>query len=56
MQPDAVRRADTLAWLRKAEGDLRAAAVDLGADPPLVDDALFHCQQAVEKALKGLLT
>jgi HEPN domain-containing protein len=56
MQPDAARRADTLAWLRKAEGDLRAAAVDLGADPPLVDDALFHCQQAVEKALKGLLT
>jgi HEPN domain-containing protein len=56
MQPDAARRADTLAWLRKAEGDLRAATVDLGAEPPLVDDALFHCQQAVEKALKGLLT
>jgi hypothetical protein len=53
MQPDAARRADTLAWLRKAEGDLRAATVDLGAEPPLVDDALFHCQQAVEKALKG---
>ena len=56
MQPDAARRADTHAWLRKADGDLRAAAVDLAADPPLVDDALFHCQQAVEKALKGLLT
>lgn len=56
MQPDGARRADTLAWLRKAEGDLRAAAVDLDADPPLVDDALFHCQQAVEKALKALLT
>lgn len=56
MQPDAARRADTLAWLRKAEGDLRAASVDLAADPPLLDDALFHCQQAVEKALKGLLT
>lgn len=40
MQPDAARRADTLAWLREAEGDLRAAAVDPGADPPLVDDAL----------------
>ena len=22
----------------------------------MLDDALFHCQQAVEKALKGLLT
>ncbi len=56
MQPDAARLADTRAWLRKAEGDLRAAAVDLAADPPLVEDALFHCQQAVEKALKGILT
>ena len=27
-----------------------------GAQPPLTADALFHCQQAVEKALKALLT
>jgi HEPN domain-containing protein len=30
--------------------------VDLGADPPLLADAAFHCQQAAEKALKALLT
>lgn len=24
--------------------------------PPLIEDALFHCQQAVEKSLKGYLT
>jgi len=27
-----------------------------GADPPLRGDAVFHCQQAAEKALKGFLT
>ncbi len=27
--------------------------VDLAADPPLAEDALFHCQQAVERAPKG---
>jgi len=42
--------------LSRAELDLRAAKVDLGADPPLLADAAFHCQQAVEKALKALLT
>ena len=25
------------------------------ADPPLVDQAAFHCQQAAEKIIKGLL-
>ena len=25
-------------------------------EPPFVRDALFHCQQAVEKAMKALLT
>ena len=28
----------------------------MAADPPLLEDALFHCQQAVEKVLKALLT
>lgn len=50
-------RADEVAaWLSRAEQDLRAAHVDLGADPPLRGDAAFHCQQAAEKALKALLT
>ena len=41
---------------RKAADDLRGAAVDLAADPPLTGDAALHCQQAAEKALQGLLT
>ena len=43
------------AWLVKATEDLRAAQVDLKAEPPLLNDSLFHCQQACEKALKALL-
>lgn len=42
-------------WLVKATEDLRAAQVDLKAEPPLLNDSLFHCQQACEKALKALL-
>ena len=43
------------AWLVKATEDLRAAQVDLKAEPPLLNDSLFHCQQACKKALKALL-
>jgi HEPN domain-containing protein len=28
----------------------------LSLDPPLTDDSVFHCQQAVEKLLKAFLT
>ena len=56
MQPDPVRAADTRAWLDKAAMDLRSAEADLGVSPPIVGDALFHCQQAIEKALKAFLT
>jgi HEPN domain-containing protein len=44
-------------WVRKAEHDLEAVrrimAVDEGCP---YDTACFHCQQAVEKYLKALLT
>jgi len=40
----------------KAVSDLRAADIDLRATPPLLEDALFHCQQATEKSLKAYLT
>jgi HEPN domain-containing protein len=43
------------AWLHKSREDLRAAAVDLAAQPPLLADSLFHCQQACEKSLKASL-
>jgi len=43
-------------WLERADVDLRSAEVALGAGPPITEDACFHCQQAVEKLLKGFLT
>ena len=56
MPDESGRLAETQAWLAKASTDLRAAEHDLQATPPLLEDSLFHCQQAAEKALKGLLT
>ena len=55
MPLDPVLVGDTRAWLVRAAADLRAAAIDLAAEPPLVEDALFHYQQAVEKAYKAFL-
>lgn len=42
-------------WIGKAEEDLRAAAVLAASEPPLLDAAGYHCQQAAEKLMKGLL-
>jgi HEPN domain-containing protein len=42
-------------WLRKALHDLEAARVLGATEPPLLDMAMYHCQQAAEKALKGYL-
>jgi HEPN domain-containing protein len=55
MPPDA-QAEEIAAWLSRAGQDLRAAAVGLAATPPLLADAAFHCQQAVEKVLKAFLT
>jgi HEPN domain-containing protein len=55
MAPDA-RAEEVAGWLARAAQDLRAAEVDLAAAPSLLADAAFHCQQAVEKALKAFLT
>ena len=53
MPPD--RAEEVRRWLAKARDDVRAGEVVLAADPPLVEDALFHAQQAVEKSIKGFL-
>ncbi|MGI8912225.1 MAG: HEPN domain-containing protein [Chloroflexota bacterium] len=42
----------TRQWLNKAIRDLQAAQLAAA----LTDIAMFHCQQAMEKALKGYLT
>lgn len=55
MPLDPARAGEAYAWLAKAAQDLRAADVDLAAVPPLVEDAAFHAQQAVEKSLKAFL-
>lgn len=56
MLHDPQRVADTRAWLRRSQGDLRAAEIDLAARPALLGDAAFHCQQAAEKVMKAFLT
>lgn len=56
MPSDPARAAKVQAWLTKVAADLRAAEHDLAADPPLLEDSLFHCQQAAEKTLKAFLT
>ena len=43
-------------WLAVAEEDRRVAAGCMAMHPPSCASAAFHCQQAVEKLLKGLLT
>lgn len=44
-------------WFKKAEHDLLNAEIilDSGRDPLPLDTVCFHCQQAVEKYLKGFL-
>ena len=55
MSPETERAAEAREWLMKAALDLRGCRIDLEASPPLLEDALFHCQQAVEKSLKAFL-
>lgn len=41
--------------LTKAEHDLMSAHVLAAQCPPLLDTAVYHCQQAAEKVVKGFL-
>jgi HEPN domain-containing protein len=45
----------TRQWLRKAEHDVLVAHHLFTLSPPLSDEICFHCQQAIEKLLKGML-
>jgi HEPN domain-containing protein len=53
MRRDDPRSNEVRPWFTKSTHDLRAAEVLLAADPPLLGEAAYHCQQATEKALKG---
>lgn len=52
MPPD---RTDAARWVEKANRDLRVARRLFGPPCGEPDIVGFHCQQAVEKALKGFL-
>ena len=52
---DEAKRELVQTWLVKAQHDL-AAARKLSAEPdPYLDTAIYHCQQAAEKVVKGFL-
>lgn len=55
MRPRESRAEETDEWLRLAARDLRVAELALHDAEPLIGEALFHAQQAAEKALKGFL-
>lgn len=42
-------------WLTKAQRDLAAAHKLAAGTDPFLDIAIYHCQQAAEKAVKGFL-
>lgn len=56
MQPDDPRLAEVTSWLEFAAADLRTVEACTAAQPPVATSALFHAQQAAEKALKAFLT
>jgi HEPN domain-containing protein len=49
------QRDEAKAWLAKADEDLAAVRACLDAEPALLGVAAYHCQQAAEKLIKGLL-
>ena len=49
-------RAYIESWLEKANNDLASAQRLLDIKPMILDNACFHCQQAIEKYLKAFLT
>lgn len=56
MPLDDAKTEDTRAWHLKARGDLAKARHAMTAREPFLDDAVYHCQQAIEKAMKAFLT
>ena len=42
-------------WLTRADHDLRSARALVSLADPLLDTAIYHCQQAAEKSVKAWL-
>ena len=53
--PDTGLEVEVRAWLELAALDLEVA-IRLAEDPVFARAVVYHCQQAAEKAIKGLLT
>ena len=52
---DDTKREWVRSWLTKAHSDLRSARALVALSEPATDTAIYHCQQAAEKALKAYL-
>ena len=50
------KRIEIQRWLIKSQRDLGSARRLMEGDEPYLDTAVYHCQQAAEKALKAFLT
>jgi len=50
------KRKEINQWLIKSKHDIGSAYVLMNYEEPFFDTAVYHCQQAVEKALKAYLT
>jgi HEPN domain-containing protein len=55
MSGNELKLRDTKSWIARAALDIAAAKHNLSANPALLEDSMFHCQQAVEKSLKAIL-
>ncbi|MCX5750225.1 MAG: HEPN domain-containing protein [Candidatus Saganbacteria bacterium] len=56
MNPSEFIKKKAAEWFTKAESDLRTAEILLADPDPPTDTASYHCQQSLEKYLKGILT
>ena len=52
---DEARRRLVRGWMIKAQHDLDTARKLAQGPDPILDTAIYHCQQAAEKAVKGFL-
>src|SRR5205807_2517939 len=52
---NAIRRREAARWLVIVDEDVRVAIACLRMDDPAPGSAAYHCQQAAEKVVKGLL-
>ncbi len=55
MTPPLFPTQEAIEWLGAADRDIRLAELALEDNPPLAGEALYHAQQAAEKALKAFL-